>query len=104
MKPALLYYIIDTDIVVIGLIDNIAIPTTIYYYYYIMHNDVNTNQREREREIPSEREKALLIYFIWGRCLQRNLYNTYPKYLKPITYITYIPIGYVPNRTKCVFE
>lgn len=50
MKPALLYYIIDTDIDVIGLIDNIAIPTTIYYYYYIMHNDVNTNQRERERE------------------------------------------------------
>jgi len=28
MKPALLYYIIDTDIDVIGLIDNIAIPTT----------------------------------------------------------------------------
>lgn len=50
----------------------------------------------RTREIPSERERALLIYLIWGRRLQRNLYNTYPKYLKPITYITYIPIGYVP--------
>lgn len=55
MKPALLYYIIDTDINVIGLIDNIAIPTTIYYYYYIMHNDVNTNQREKYRV--SERER-----------------------------------------------